>query len=106
LNGPTLELIVSKVWEALRAALSSDAGPVHDLKIKRSKIEREMSNLTNAICNGGGSDSLDKTIQMKEIQLRSVDEDIGRRMREPAIPIDQEHLRGWVKGELSDCGHC
>ena len=88
--------------KGLRLAESDETGSLVELNAQRTEIEREMKNLTDAICKSGGSEFLVKTIQTKEAQLKSVVEDLHRHVQVRAASFDPEELRSTVLKELSD----
>jgi hypothetical protein len=102
LEDSALESAVSKVSKALRLAESNETGSLLELNAKRTEIEREMKNLTDAICKSGGSEFLLKTIQAKEAQLKSVVENLHRHAQDSTASFDPEELWTTVLKELSD----
>lgn len=102
LEDAALGVVVSRVSEALRSVVSRKTGALRELNAKRSEIQREMNNLAAAICKSGGSAFLVSTLQMKEAELKSLDQTLDDRTPNTATSFSPKELRNRIMDELSD----
>ena len=93
---------LAKVLKAVTLAESEQTGAIRDVRAKQSEIERELGNLTDAICKSGGSEFLLRAMQVKEAELTSLTADLQRLGSGGSGSIDREVLRSRIQRRISE----
>ena len=72
------ELAIMETMKVIRRELKDRPGKVEDLKAEKAKLDKEISNLVNAIAGGSAPEAIVKAMKDKENRVRALESRITR----------------------------